>query len=278
MSWVQVKSPNLSPVITQPGYGVLADWTGWCLAVVQFAFGAAYAGSPARVSWQSYTKYKHADRNIPVGIYVPLWFSGYYNQWHVLIVKMNNDGSGAAWTSPNDPKPSMDVINFSNLDNLVAQLKQGWSHDTEYIGWSEDIGGTRVIELKEDEMTAAEREKHNIGVAFSKLKKLSEGTLIVRAKMPTTNVWRLDTEPDWKAGFSYKKGDEFEVVAYVDTNGTRYYVSAPDALNGKPWGVNRKDIEIVGTAASTKDESSKQGDAEKRLEQAKKLAGQISKI
>lgn len=253
MAWRQVVTPNLDPVITQPngrgGTYTLSDWVGWCLAYVQFSYGAAYAGSPARVSWNSYTKFRHADRDIPVEVYVPLWFSGYYNQWHVLIARFNRDGSGVAWTSPNSAKAAADLISFSSLDSLVSQLKRGWSSDTAFVGWSEDVGGTRVIVSKEDEMTAEELHKYKMGVTFNKMRRLGEGTLKLRAKKESTEVWMLDTEPNWKSGFTYKKGDEFEVVAYVDTNDTRYYVSAADVLNGKSWGVNRNDIEILGTVA-----------------------------
>lgn len=163
MPWLQTITPNLDPVVTQPdgkgGRYTLNNWVGWCLAVVQFAFNANYAGSPARVSWTSYTKFRHEDRNIPRGVFVPLWFSGYYNQWHVLIAKLSPDGSGTAWTSPNTAKATMDVVNFSSLDDLVAKLRRGWSYDTNFIGWSEDIGGTRVIEYKEDDVRKINREE-----------------------------------------------------------------------------------------------------------------------
>lgn len=156
MNWKQIVFPNLDPVITQPdgkgGTYALTDWLGWCLAYVQFAYSANYAGSPARVSWESYTKWRHTNKNIPVEVLVPLWFSGYQNLWHVLIAQFNKDGSGTAWTSPNTNKAQADVIKFTSLDDLVAKLKRGWSYDIEYVGWSEDVGGTRVIESKEDEM------------------------------------------------------------------------------------------------------------------------------
>lgn len=231
MTYVQVKSPNLN---------VPAE-LGMCLAYVQTAFGLGWTGSYALDGWNR-NKANHADRSIPSGVYLPVWFTGLwdgFNYGHVVIYK-----DGVCFSSPYTNKGSHDQLgNIETVERIYGM---------KYLGWSEDMNGQRVIKKKEDEMTAAEQEKYKIGVAFSKLKRLSEGTLRIKAKLPKTQVWRLETEPEWKSGFTYKKGDEFEVVAYVDTNDTRYYVSAPDALNGKPWGVNRKDIEILGPVKPAK--------------------------
>ncbi len=142
--WKNTVKANLNPIVYQ-GNRIVYNWVGWCLAVAQTALKAGWAGSTAIDGWRR-VKGKHSDTKIPTGVYVPLWFSGFYNMGHVLIVKMNSNGkSGTAWTSPNDAKPYMDVLKFSSIPNLVAQLRRGWAADTVYLGWSEYMGSTRVI-------------------------------------------------------------------------------------------------------------------------------------
>lgn len=142
--WKNTVKVKLNPVVYQGG-GVLQNWLGYCLAVAQTILGASWSGATAADGWDL-VKGKHKDKKVPTGVYVPLWFSGYYKMGHVLIAKFNKDGkSGTAWTSPNDPKAKVDILKFSNIDNLVAQLKSGWSSDTKYLGWSEYMGTTRVI-------------------------------------------------------------------------------------------------------------------------------------
>ncbi|MFI8694229.1 hypothetical protein [Dietzia maris] len=85
-------------------------------------------------------KKKHSDWNIPSGVYVPIWFDGYWNgarYGHVAIYK-----DGVVWSSPFTNKGTHDRI------GSIAEVER--IYGMKYIGWSEDIGGTRVIEqLKE---------------------------------------------------------------------------------------------------------------------------------
>lgn len=132
MAYKQTKQPNLDPYINQGGV-VLNDWLGWCLAYVQTAFGSGWAGPNAWDSWVNRTKVKHADRNLPSGVYVPIWFSGYGGLGHTGIYK-----DGKVWSSPYRHKPYADVL------NSIAEVER--IYGVTYVGWSEDIAGTRVIE------------------------------------------------------------------------------------------------------------------------------------
>lgn len=139
MSWVQVKSPNLN----------VRTSLGMCLKYVQDAFGSGWAGSYALQGWHDIVKKKHTNRNIPAGVYVPIWFEGYWNgvnYGHVAIYK-----DGIVWSSPYTDKTSHDQLGNIETVERVYGMK--------YIGWSEDIGGTTVI--KEQDMA----EKVNLDTA-----------------------------------------------------------------------------------------------------------------
>ena len=125
MSWVQVKSPNLN----------VQTSIGMCLKYVQDAYGSGWAGSYALQGWHDIVKKKHADWNIPRGVYVPIWFEGYWNgvnYGHVAIYK-----DGVCWSSPYTNKRSHDRLGSIQEVERIYGMK--------YIGWSEDIGGTTVI-------------------------------------------------------------------------------------------------------------------------------------
>ena len=153
--WRNTKTPNLDPVIYQGGK-VQMDWFNLCLAYVQTAFGAGWSGLTAWHSWSSITKGKHGDIE-PRGVYVPLWYKEYWykgeDYGHVVIAYFNNDGSGSAWTSPVTHVPYATRINFSNIQDLHNQLRAKWWSGLVYVGWSEYVGSTRVIEFVNNNIT-----------------------------------------------------------------------------------------------------------------------------
>lgn len=132
MSWRQLVTPNIN---------VSAE-LGMCLAYVQNAYGSGWAGSFALDGWNR-NKLNHADRNIPAGVFVPIWFEGYWNgvnYGHVAIYK-----DGVVYSSPYTNKNSHDQLgNIATVERIYGMS---------YIGWSEDIGGTKVISpVEEDEV------------------------------------------------------------------------------------------------------------------------------
>lgn len=136
MSYQQVRSPNLNPYIYQEGK-LLTDWYGWCLAYVQTAFAAGWAGSNAWEAWSERVNVKHGDMNLPGGVYVPIWFSGYGGLGHVAIYK-----DGQVTSSPWHHKATPDVM------SSIAETER--IYGVTYVGWSEDIGGTTVIQSVPD--------------------------------------------------------------------------------------------------------------------------------
>ena len=140
----QVKTPNLDPVIYQNGVG-LNDWSGWCLAYVQTAFGTGWAGSTAWDCWINRLTKKHADRNLPAGVYIPIFFSGYYGMGHTAIYK-----DGKVWSSPLTHKPYADVF------NSIGEVER--SFGVVYVGWSEDLGGSDIVESSADVIQPNQRQ------------------------------------------------------------------------------------------------------------------------
>jgi hypothetical protein len=143
--WKQTKTPQLDPVIRQ-GNVTLYNWLGWCLAYVQTAFGAGWSGSTAWDGWTNRTSGKHADWNIPSGVYVPIWFDGYWNGQRLGHVAIYKDGK--IWSSPYTNKPYADVIGSISEVERIYGMK--------YVGWSEFVGPTRVIEFVNNNITLAQ--------------------------------------------------------------------------------------------------------------------------
>lgn len=139
--WKQTKTPNLDPVIYQGGKALM-NWLGWCLAYVQTAFGAGWSGSSAWDGWANRTQGRHADGKIPTDVYVPIWFDGWWNggrYGHVAIIYINSKtGAVRIWTSPYTNKPYADVLTSIPEVERIYGMK--------YVGWSEFVGSTRVIE------------------------------------------------------------------------------------------------------------------------------------
>lgn len=135
MSYRQLRVPNLDPVVYLNGK-ILYDWMGWCLAVAQTMFGSQRTSPSAWSEWVNVVKYKHQDRNIPGGVYVPIWFDGYWNGQRVGHVAVYKDGK--VWSSPYTHKPYADVL------GSIADVER--IYGMRYVGWSEDIGNTRVVE------------------------------------------------------------------------------------------------------------------------------------
>jgi hypothetical protein len=138
MSCKQLVTPNLDPVIYQPDKNgnlqPLQDWFEWCLAYVQFSFKSGWAGQYATDAWDNHMTRKHTDRNIPAGVYVVIYFSGYHGQGHMAIYK-----DGRVWCTPN----KHGMVTAEEWDSIESVER---NYGVTYVGWSEDIGGTRVVE------------------------------------------------------------------------------------------------------------------------------------
>jgi len=145
---IQLRQPNLDPTIWYYNpdtrrMEILQDWLGWCLAYVEVAFDTDRTSDSAWDEWNRIS-HRHEDRNLPLGVYVPIWFShwgtynGVYKNWgHVAFYK-----DGHVWSSPISHKP------YADEWNSIEEVEQ--KYRCSYVGWSEDIGNVKVI--REDEM------------------------------------------------------------------------------------------------------------------------------
>ncbi|MBH1979937.1 hypothetical protein I8H89_00275 [Candidatus Saccharibacteria bacterium] len=115
---------------------------GMCLNYSQRAFGAGWAGSYALEGWNRNTQFNHQDSNMPSGVYILVWFTGYwdgFNYGHVVVYK-----DGVCWSSPYTKKNTHDRL------PSIAEVER--IYGMKFLGWSEGIGGTRVIKKKENSM------------------------------------------------------------------------------------------------------------------------------
>ena len=68
-----------------------------------------------------------------------------------------------------------------------------------------------------------------------------------KAKKSPTSVWDLETNPNYKAKTTLKKGAIFEAYAHIDFNGATYYVTEYSYGKKIKAGVNAHDLQIIPT-------------------------------
>lgn len=137
MSYFQVIAPKLNTPAR----------LGMCLEYAQNAFGSGWAGEYALDGWNRNTQFNHADRSIPSGVFVPIWFDGYWTGVRYGHVAIYKDGVvySSPWTKANAAIEKHDVLgSIADVERIYRMT---------YIGWSEGIGGLKVIG-KEDGMNS----------------------------------------------------------------------------------------------------------------------------
>ena len=138
--------------VVQPNLNIYAE-LGMCLNYAQRVFNAGWSGSFALDGWNRNTQFNHEDRNIPSGVYVLVWFTGYWNgvnYGHVVIYK-----DGVCWSSPYTRKTTHDRL------GSIAEVER--IYGMRFLGWSEGIGGTRVIKKKENNMAIIQNAENWFG-------------------------------------------------------------------------------------------------------------------
>lgn len=150
MAWKQILNPNLDndpkhPLYIYQGGKILADWYGWCLAVVAGSYGAKGSSYSAKTAWQS-NGTKHRDRNIPEYRWVPLWYEG--GQYGHVVMGFRQGNSITIYSSPYTHKATFDrfdgELNWA-LDYVGKVYGVG-----SFSGWSETVLDSRVIAWEED--------------------------------------------------------------------------------------------------------------------------------
>jgi hypothetical protein len=130
---------------------------GWCLAYVNEAFGVPKVYPTAMASWLA-SPTQHRDMNFPRGVWVPLWFSlATEPAGHVALLAPD----GAVWstTHPTAHTPTRHPD--------LADLFRAYSryNPLTYLGWTEDVEGTRVLAgITAQSLTALEDKEMAIDV------------------------------------------------------------------------------------------------------------------
>ncbi|WP_153008333.1 hypothetical protein [Rhodococcus pyridinivorans] len=134
MAWKQLVQPNVA----------INETAGLCLQYAKRAFNNFTSGTNAWDAWEA-AQYKHRDRNFPEGVAVPVWFDWTGTvKWTDGIWRTQRYGhaavrmpDGKIWSSP---LTGHGRAWFASVDDLARAFGGGMT----YVGWSEDISGTRV--------------------------------------------------------------------------------------------------------------------------------------
>ena len=147
MAWKQTLYPNLddnpnNPLYIWVGGQILSDWCGWCLAVVAGSFGAKGSSYSAKTAWQACGT-KHCDRNIPEGVYVPLWYGG--GEYGHVVIGYRKGNNLTIWTSPCGQHIATFQVFSGEINWLLDYIGQAFLVGG-FSGWSETVLESRVIE------------------------------------------------------------------------------------------------------------------------------------
>lgn len=147
MAWKQTLYPNLddnpnNPLYIWQGGQILTDWYGWCLAVVAGSFGAKGSSYSAKTAWQDCGT-KHIDRNIPEGIYVPLWYGG--GEYGHVVIGYRQGNNLTIWSSPYTHIATFQTFS-GEINWLLDYIGQVYGVGG-FSGWSETVLDSRVIEV-----------------------------------------------------------------------------------------------------------------------------------
>lgn len=145
MAWKQILSPNLdnnpnNPLYIYQGGSILTDWYGWCLAVVAGAYGAKGSSYSAKTAWQACPT-KHWDRNIPEGVYVPLWYEG--GAYGHVVIGYRQGNFLSVWSSPYTHIATFQYFE-GDLNWLLDYIGQVYGVGG-FSGWSETVLDSLVL-------------------------------------------------------------------------------------------------------------------------------------
>lgn len=150
MSYKQLLYPNLdndpsNPLYVWVGGQTLTDWYGWCLAVTAASFKASGSSYSAKTAWQACNT-KHTDRNIPEGLYVPLWYGG--GEYGHVVIGFREGSNLTIYSSPYTHIATFQVFT-GELNWLLDYIGQVYGVGG-FSGWSETLLDSRVIEWVEN--------------------------------------------------------------------------------------------------------------------------------
>ena len=147
MAWKQILTPNLdddpnNPLYVWIGGKIIDNWCGWCLAVAAASFGAKGSSYSAKTAWQACGT-KHRDRELPEGIYIPLWYEG--GDFGHVVIGYRSGSKLTVWTSPCGKNLGTFEIFTGEVNWLLDYIGQIFLVGA-FSGWSETLLDSRVIE------------------------------------------------------------------------------------------------------------------------------------
>lgn len=131
MGFNQLRNPNLNQT----------DSPGWCLRFTRNSFGVGPKYASAWEAWQG-SPFKHMDA-LP-NVAVPVWFS-----WTGTIDGITkNWGDCAIWVPGRGVfgTPLRGGGNSNRWFNSVEERARLIGGGAQYVGWTEDVNGVKVVE------------------------------------------------------------------------------------------------------------------------------------
>lgn len=155
MSWNQLIQPNRT----------VKGRVGMCLEYVRIVFGQPAIERTALIGWNR-AVYKHADRNHPTDVAVPLWWNWTspadgINYGHVVWFDPTD---GTYTSSPFATSTGWFIV--KSIDAITNELKKYGS--TSYLGWTEDISGGRVVQYAPEPTSKTQRVVGSTKTAYRK--------------------------------------------------------------------------------------------------------------
>lgn len=147
MAWKQTLWPNLddnpnNPLYVWIGGKIIDNWCGWCLAVVAASYSAKGSSYSAKTAWQA-NNTKHRDRNLPEGIYVPIWYEG--GEFGHVAIALRKGNNLTVWSSPCGKNMATFQVFSGEINWLLDYLGSGFLVGS-FSGWTETVLDSRVIE------------------------------------------------------------------------------------------------------------------------------------
>ena len=147
--WVQKIWPFLddSKLTVRSGGKLLYDWCGWCLAVTDACFGVSPFAASAQVAWNVNPDKRTNIWDLPIGIYVPLFWTGDKQGYgHVVVALRTADNYIKIWSSPYTHKPYFDYFEGA-LQETIDTITRKYGL-TRCVGWSPVLGDKTIAALE----------------------------------------------------------------------------------------------------------------------------------
>ena len=142
---------------------------GMCLVYVQDAFSIAPKYPTALASWEA-SAYRHMDSDFPQDAWVPLWFSVRDNAGGHVVIRQPD---GSVW-SASDPDATVPVHHAS-----LRELVDYYSGRLTYLGWTEDVEDTLVLESATRQGVTSVSASSNDGQASAPLDPSKVSSLLI---------------------------------------------------------------------------------------------------